>query len=253
MFYQALGFFDDHFRDLNVARGRFVEGGADDFAFDRTHHVGDFFRAFVDQQHDQVDFRVVESDGVSDVLQHHRLARPGRRYDEGALALPDRANEVDDAGGQIFQFRIVLFHLQEFVGVQRRQVVEVDAVADIAGIGEIDLIDFQQGEVAFAVLGRPDFAFHRVAGPEAETSDLAGRYVNIVGAGQVVGLGAAQETEAVLEHLQNADAENGDFVFGQLLKDGEHHVLLAQRGRVFDFQVFGIGEEVRRVFVFKFL
>ena len=73
--------------------------------------------------------------------------------------------------------------------------------ADIGGVGEIDLIDFQQGKVAFSILGRSDFAFHRVAGPEAETPDLAGRYVNIVGSGQVVGLGAAQETEAVLEHL----------------------------------------------------
>jgi len=56
VFDQALGLFDNHFRDLNVARGRFVEGRTDDLALDRTRHIGDFFRAFVDQQNDQINF-----------------------------------------------------------------------------------------------------------------------------------------------------------------------------------------------------
>ena len=54
---QALGLFDDHFRDLNVARRRFIERRGDNLAVDRALHVGDFFRAFVDQQHDQVALR----------------------------------------------------------------------------------------------------------------------------------------------------------------------------------------------------
>jgi hypothetical protein len=38
---------------------------ADDFAAHGALHFGHFFRALVDQQHDQVHFRVVGGDGVA--------------------------------------------------------------------------------------------------------------------------------------------------------------------------------------------
>ena len=62
---QALGLFDHHFGDLHVAGGGLVEGGADHFALDRALHVGDFFRALVDQQNDESDFRMVDGDRSS--------------------------------------------------------------------------------------------------------------------------------------------------------------------------------------------
>ena len=63
---EALGFFEDHFRHLNVALRRFIERGADDFALYRALHVRDFFRTLVNQQHDQRDFRMIRGDGIGD-------------------------------------------------------------------------------------------------------------------------------------------------------------------------------------------
>src|SRR6266404_1519586 len=42
---QPLGFFQNHFRNLNVALRRFVKRRADHFALHRALHVRDFFRA----------------------------------------------------------------------------------------------------------------------------------------------------------------------------------------------------------------
>jgi hypothetical protein len=42
-------------------------------------------------------------------------------------------------------------------------------------------------------------------------------------------------------------------VFGQLLQDREHHVLLAQVARVLDLQLLGKGEKVGGGFALKFL
>ena len=83
--------------DLHVARGRLVEGRGDDLALHRALHVGDFLRPLVDEQHDQVALGMIGGDRVGDVLQQHRLAGARRRHDEGALALADRRDDVDDA------------------------------------------------------------------------------------------------------------------------------------------------------------
>ena len=56
---EALGLLDDHLGNLHVAGCRLVEGGTDDLALDRALHVGDFFRALVDEQDDEDHFRVV--------------------------------------------------------------------------------------------------------------------------------------------------------------------------------------------------
>jgi len=70
---EALGFLEHHFGDLDVALGRLVECGADDFALDGALHVGDFFGALVDEEHDERDFGMIGGDGVGHGLQHHGL------------------------------------------------------------------------------------------------------------------------------------------------------------------------------------
>ena len=48
-----LGFFDDHFGDLDVPFWRLVKGRTNDFgAFATALHVGDFFRPFINQQYE---------------------------------------------------------------------------------------------------------------------------------------------------------------------------------------------------------
>ena len=101
MLHQPLGFFDYHFGNLNVAGRRLVEGGADDFAFNRALHVGDFLGALVDQQHDQRDFGMIRGDRIGDGLQQHGFAGAGRGDNQAALALADGREQIHDAAGEI--------------------------------------------------------------------------------------------------------------------------------------------------------
>ena len=66
-------------------------------------HFGHFFRALVDQQHDQVHVRMVGGDGGGDLLHHHGLAGLRLRHDERALALALRGHQVEDAAGDVFR------------------------------------------------------------------------------------------------------------------------------------------------------
>ena len=67
----------------------------------------------------------------------------------------------------------------------------------------------------------------------------AGRDVDVVGAGQVVVLGRAQEAEAVGQALQHAFGEDQAALFGLGLQDLEDQFLLAQAGGAGDVHVLG--------------
>jgi len=68
--------------------------------------------------------------------------------------------------------------------IQGRQVVEENLVARFLRRLKIDGVDFDQGKVPLAFLGRADLAADGVAGPQVETADLRGRNVDIVGPGR---------------------------------------------------------------------
>ncbi len=99
---QPLGFFDHHLGDLHVARRRFIEGRCHHFAAHRALHFGHFFRALVDQQHDQ------HALGMSWRRAHARCAaaspscRTSAANEQAALALADRRDDVDHAAGDVF-------------------------------------------------------------------------------------------------------------------------------------------------------
>ena len=240
---EALGLLDDHLGDGDVARRRLVEGRGDDFALHRALHVGHLLRPLVDEQHDEVGLGMVARDRLRDVLQQHGLAGARRRHDQRALAEADRRHDVDDAGGEVLARRVLDLELEPAIGIQRREVVEVDLVADLLGLLEIDRVDLEQREIALALLRGADQAFDRVAGAQAEASDLRGADVDVVGPGEVVGIGRAQVAEAVLEHLDDAEADDLDLAAGELLEDGEHQLLLAQGGGVLDLVFLGEGDE----------
>ena len=73
------------------------------------------------------------------------------------------------------------------------------------------------------------------------------------GTGQVVRIGRAQEAEAVLQHLDDAGADDLDLARRQLLEDGEHELLLAHRARVLDLELLGEGDEFGGGFGFQVL
>jgi hypothetical protein len=113
----------------DVARGRLVEGRGHDLALHRALHVGDFLGPLVDQQHDEVDLRVVLLDGVGDVLQQHRLAGARRRDDQRALALAEGRHEIDDSRRKVLGLDALELHAEALIRIERRQVVEMDLVA----------------------------------------------------------------------------------------------------------------------------
>ncbi|OIQ78846.1 hypothetical protein GALL_394490 [mine drainage metagenome] len=232
---QALGFFQYHFRDLHVARGRFVEGGGNHFALHRAGHFRHFFRALVDQEHDQRDVRMVGRDGVGDVLHHHCLAGLGAGHQQAALAFADGGDHVDDAAGDVFLAANVALELQRLIRVQRGEVFEQDLVLGAFRGFAVDRVDLDQGEVAFAVLGRSDFTVDGVAGVQVEAADLRRRDVNVVRSCQIGAVRRAQESEAVLQHFQGAVAKNGFALFRLVLEQGEDEVLLAHAAGTLDF------------------
>ncbi len=243
VFDQALRLLDHHLGDLNVARGRLVEGRGDDLALHGALHVGDFLGPLVDQQHDQEAFRVIGGDRVCDVLQQHGLAGARRRDDQRALAFADRRHDVDDARREVLLGRVLVFHPDTLIRIERRQVVEVDLVARLLGVLEIDRVDLEQREVALAFLRRADFAFDGVAGAQAEAADLRRRDVDVVGSRQVIRFRRAQEAEAIGQHFDHAFADDVDFFRRELLEDREHLFLLAHGRGVLDRVLLGKGQQ----------
>jgi hypothetical protein len=102
------------------------------------------------------------------------------------------------------RFSDVGLELDALLRIERRQVLEEQLVARLLGRLEVDRLDLDQREVALAFLRRPDLARHGVAGVQVELADLRRRDVDVVGAGQVVVVGRAQEAEAVGQHFEHA-------------------------------------------------
>ena len=91
----------------------------------------------------------------------------------------------------------------------------------------IDLPDFEQREVAFAVFRRTNQSRDRIAGTQGEAPDLARANVNVVRACQVRAIGRTQETESILQDFENAIAVDVFAVFRMCLENGENDLLLA--------------------------
>ena len=114
------------------------------------------------------------------------------------------------------------------------------------GVVEIDLADPDQREIALAFLGAANLALDRVAGPETELPDLVRRDVDVVGAGEIVGIGGAKEAESVLEDLDRPLAHDFVAALGADLEDREHQLLLAQGRRALDSELLGHGDQLGR-------
>ena len=204
---------------------------------DRPLHVGHFLGPLVDQEDHHVGVGMVGQDAVGDLLEQDRLAGARRGDDQAALALADRRDQVDDAHVDLVAAGLQHDPAQR---VQRRQVVEADLLAELVGVLVVDRLDAEQGEVALVLLGRADLAGDDRAGLQAEAADLAGRDVDVVGAGEVVVVGAAEEAEAVGEDLQRALAEHQAVLLDPLLEDLEDQVLLLQAGVLDDALLFAV-------------
>ena len=143
----------------------------DDFGVDGAGHVGHFFRAFVDEQHNHIYLGVVGCDGVGNVLHQDGLTGLGLCHDEGALAFADGSEEVHYASRE--RVAVSAFaKLELFVGEERCEVLEGYAVADESRVAAVDFGYLHQREVFFSFLGRADDTVHHVACLQAEELDL---------------------------------------------------------------------------------
>ena len=118
----------------------------------------------------------------------------------------------------------------------------MDLVARLVRILEVDRIDLEKREVALAFLRASDLAFDGVTGTQRKAPDLRWRNIDIVRACEIVGVGRSQEAEAVLEDLDNTFADDVSIASGELLQDSEHQLLLSERARILDLELFGKGE-----------
>ena len=220
--HEPFGLLDDHLGHLHVTCRRFVEGGADHFADHRPLHVGDLFRTLVDEQHDEHGIRVVVGDGLGDVLQHHGLAGARRRHHQPALPHADGRQQIDETR-RVF-IRLVLERNALF-GIERGQVVEENLVPDVVRVAVVDGLDLQERKIPLTILRRPDLAGNDVAGAQAETPDLARRYINVIRAGQVVVVRRPQKAEPVGQGFQDTLSVNIPILLGLRLQDSEYEIL----------------------------
>jgi hypothetical protein len=179
---------------------------------------------------------MIGGDRIGDALQQHRFAGAGRGDDQAALAFADGRDRSITRPEKLSR---TVSSFRRAVGIQRRQVVEEDLVARFLGRLEVDRVHLDQREVALAFLGRANLAGDRVAGAQIEAADLRGRDVNVVGAGQVVVLGGAQEAEAVRQAFEHAFGEDQAALFRLRLQDLEDQFLLAKAGGVLHAHVLG--------------
>ncbi len=189
---------------------------------------------------------MVGGDGVGDVLEDDGLTGARLRHDEAALALADGRDDVDDAARMVLLGRVVGLHLEPLIGIERREIVEMDLVALLLGVLEIDGVDLEKREVPLALFGAADLAFDGVASAQTESADLRRRDVDVVRASEIVRVGRPQEAEAVLQHLDHARAGDVHLAGGELFQNREHELLLAHGARVLDFDLLGEAQELRR-------
>ena len=131
------------------------------------------------------------------------------------------------------------FELELLLGVEGGEVVEEDFLSGHVGVFEVDRFDLEEGEVSLAILGGPDLSGDRVAGAEVEPADLGGGDVDVVGAGEVVVIGCAQEAEAVGEGFENAFAVDHPVLFRMGLQQGEDQLLFAHARSALHLQFLG--------------
>ena len=186
---------------------------------------------------------MIGGDGVSDVLQHHRFTGFRRRHNQTALAHADRRTEVDDAGGHVLGGTVAALQAQALVRVQRGQVFKQNLVLGVFRLVVVDVINFEQREIAFAFFRRADLAENGVAGVQVEPTNLTGRDINVIGAGEVGAIARTQETKAIGQDFQHAITVNRLAILGVVFQDGENDVLLTLAGRAFEIEGHGdVGE-----------
>src|SRR5690606_12300569 len=245
VFDQTLGFFDDHFSNLHVPWRRFIEGRGHHFAAHRALHFGYFFRTFVDQQYDQVTFRVVAGNRLRNGLQQHGFTGFRRCHNQAALTFTNGSNQIKNAGGKVFGRAVTQFQHQALVREQRGKVFKQNFVFGAFRLVAVNFVNFQQGKIAFAFFRRADFTADFIDLAQVKAADLTGGYIDIVRAGEVRAVRAAQETKTILQNFQHTITVNIFAAFGMVFQNGEDDVLFTGAADVLEVHLLGNIQELR--------
>ena len=196
--------------DTKMARRIAVGAARYHLALDGSPHLRDFFGPLIDEQHDHVHFRMVQRDGLSDMLQENRFAGSRGRHNQTSLALPDGRQQIHDSRGQRLRGS-----LQDnlLVGVDRRELVEISPGILGRHIA-FDVLDASEpGRASLsACLGRPR---HKQTFAQSKMLNQGDRNIRVGGLGHKVTRGIPKESEALgvnFEHaLYGAEIANHNF------------------------------------------
>ncbi len=192
---------------------------------------------------------MVRRDRVGDRLQQHRLAGSGRRYDQAALALPDRRDQVHYAAAELLLFRLQAHVLRRVI---RRQIIEENLLTRFFRWFEADCVDTNQSEIILTVFRRAHLAGDRIPRAQIEPADLRRRDIDVIRSRQVVVVGRPEEAETLGQGLENTLCEDQSFLLGLCLKNRKDQLLLAQAADAGNLQRAGYLGEFGDVVLFKF-
>ena len=133
--------------DGRVVLGMLVERRGDDLAVDRALHVGHLFRTLVDEQRDDVRFRMVDRDRVRDVLESVVLPAFGGETMSARCPLP-MEREIDDARRELRRANLEMIML---VRVHRRALLRSCAVRGSPRDPGVDFVDAHEPVILLIV------------------------------------------------------------------------------------------------------
>ena len=171
---KALCLLDHHLGNLNVPCGLLIEGGGNDLTLYVASHVGNLLRALVDEQHEELDFRMVRRDRIGNLLHQDSLTCSGRCDDEGALSLTDRAEEIDNSGCNVHVLGLLgiryILKVQFLIGEKRGKRIEGNT--ELCHLGRVSVYGhYAEHGVELIVLPRgPDLTEDGISGSEAAAS-----------------------------------------------------------------------------------
>src|SRR6185436_13507475 len=141
---------------------------------------------------------------------------------EGALALAERVDEVDQPLAEVLRVRL---EVDQDVRVDRGQVAEDGAPAGGVGVDAVDRVDPEHAPVLLGLARGAHGACDAIADPQAEAADLARADIDVVGARQQAM--TAQEAKALVDDVEDAVGVVVAGALGLALEDEVDELVLA--------------------------
>ena len=151
-----------------------IRAGHDFGPWTGAAEIGDFLRALIDEKNDELHLRMIFHDGVRDVVEQGRLARPRRRNNQTALSHAERRHQIHDARGVAVRDRL---ELDLAIRVDRRQLLEWPQPLILRRLFAVDLIEANQLRAAVPAAG---LAVNPHAVAQREAPNDFRRHKNIV-------------------------------------------------------------------------